>query len=76
MIFRSDRKRRPNSAVLWTKVMSDITFSLCLMPLQDHRIKGPRDLVDESLSTKVTTVTSLMLIDLVKVEIERFYFVT
>ena len=69
MIFKSDRKRRRNSAILWTKVMSDITFSLCLVPLRDHRIKGPSDLADESPSNKVTTVTRLMLIGLVEVEI-------
>ena len=76
MIFKSDRKRRRNSAVLWTKVMSDIAFPLCLVPLRDHRIEGPSDLVDESPSTKVTTVTSLMLIGLVEVEIYHFYFAT
>ena len=52
--------------------MSDIALSFCPVTLRDHEIKGPSDLVDESPSTRVTTVTSLMLIGLVEVEIKRF----
>ena len=51
------------------------TFLFCHVTSTDHMIKGPYGFAKGSLSTKVTTVLSLMVIGLVEVEmIKRFYF--
>ena len=45
------------------------TILFCHVTSSDHMIKVPCDFVNGSLSTKVTTVASLMLIDLVEVKV-------